>query len=111
MDNQDNHKDKWYFFSGILTIIPVKSSITTPNEKQLIPSSQIISGVCPAKDNIFDPQEVTNSIKVNTSIPVDTTVTIQNFFVISRKQAEKFMNKAKNESNNVININQNRRKF
>jgi len=104
----DNHGDKWYFFSGILTITPVKLSIATPNEKQLMPSSQIISGVCPAKDNIFDPQEVTNSIKVNASIPVDTTVTIQNFFVISRKQAEKFI-EGKTHKDNILSMNTKKR--
>jgi len=99
----DNHKDKWYFFSGVLTLTPNQSNLATPDGKQLLPQTQIINGVTHAdEDDLFDPTKVLDDIKVTTSIPCTIHFLVQNFFVISRFQAEKIRNKNTNKEKEIL---------
>lgn len=87
----DVPQDKWYFFSGILVITPkFGGNIVLPKDKISPIQSQVISGVTPAdRDGLFNPQHVVESIVIREKLDVTLSLTVQNFFVISKKQAEK----------------------
>jgi len=94
MKNNSNHGGKFYFFSGMLTITPEQSPIMAPDQKKLMPINQIINGVIPAdEDELFNPANVEKIINVQSSIPSTVSFMVQNFFVISQRQADKITRK------------------